>query len=60
MALHMESHGQPVVLNRRPCGATSRPHDSAFIHGKGRGLLFVGIKDMNEGTEYEGISPEFG
>jgi len=37
--------GKPVVPNRRPCGATSRPHDGAFIHGQGRGLPLVGIRN---------------
>jgi len=31
----MEPHGLgPLTPVRRPCGATSRPHDGAFLHGQ--------------------------
>ena len=42
------SHGapraKPVVPVRRPCGATSRPHGGAFLHGQRPWSPAVGMK----------------
>jgi hypothetical protein len=43
--MEMEPHGQsPWSPVRRPCGATSRPHDGAFLHGQRPWSRAAGIK----------------
>jgi hypothetical protein len=50
LACHIKSWwnptGKPVFTHKRPCGATSRPKDGAFMHGKGPGFLPPGKKSF--------------
>jgi cold-inducible RNA-binding protein len=56
--LLVEPHGQSPALggipNQRPCGATSRPKDGAFIHGRRPWLSAAGVKEATEKRGFRG------
>jgi len=51
---HWQSPALGGIPNQRPCGATSRPKDGAFIHGRRPWLSAAGVKEATEKRGFRG------